>query len=163
MQELITFKSDQLSKANADLIRKEISDKVVNGEIDPIQVAASIKFYEKIFEGDSGKNNGVNHIIRPYVVDELEKDKLRTKYYGFEVAVKESGSRYDFSNCNHPKLEELYAQAEEIKNKIAEIEKFLKGIQPGGSMTIVDEDSGEAIKIYAPVKKSTTSPVFTLK
>ncbi len=163
MEELFLLNGIEPSKKNAEEIRNEISERVISGEICPIKVNASIKFFEKVFEGDSGKNNGLSQIIRPYVVSEIEKDRHKTEYYGFKVGISETGARYNFDNCNHDELNELYEQQKQIKEKIAVIEKFLKGFQPGSHQMIIDEDTGNMSKVFAPVKISTTSPIFTLK
>jgi hypothetical protein len=160
MESLITLNGITPSKATAEQIRQDIFQRVESGELDPIRVNAAIKFYEKIFSGDDKKSNGLSHLVRPFVVDEIEKDKTRTEYYGFKVEIKEAGARYDFSVCNDPEWTDLNLKKIEIDEKIKEREKFLKGFTK--PMPIVTED-GEAVIINPPVKKSTTSPVFTLK
>ena len=72
------------------------------------------------------------------------------------------GVKYDYSNCNHPRLNDIYNQIEALDKERKEIEKFLQSIK--ASMVIADESTeGEMITIYPPVKKSTTTPVFTFK
>jgi hypothetical protein len=163
MEQLITLNGIQPSRKTAEQIRIEIAQKVESGELDPIKVNASIKFFEKVFNGDDKKNNGLSHYIKPYVIDEIQKAPERKDYYGFEVSIKESGARYDFSMCNDSVLDELMEQEKELKAKIEERQNFLKSIKPGGHMIITIEETGENIKVFAPVKKSTTSPTFLLK
>lgn len=163
MKELLLLNDIELSKKSAESIRHEIANSVINGDINPIRPYANMKFLEKVFSGDDKKDNGLSHLIKSYVVDELEKDKLKTEYYGFKVSVSETGARWDFSNCNDSKLEELYEQQKELKEKITARETLLKGIPRGCHIFLMDEDSGEQVKVFAPFKKSSTSPIFTLK
>lgn len=163
MSEVLLLNGLELNKKSVETIRNEISEKVINGDIDPIKVYANMKFLEKVFNGDDKKNNGLSHLIKSYVVDEIEKDKHKTDYYGFKVAISETGARYNFDNCGHKGLEDLYEQQKELNAKIKEIETMLKGIPKGGHLFITDEETGEQMKVYAPVKSSTTSPIFTMK
>jgi hypothetical protein len=163
MNELITLNGISPSKASADEIRKEIAQKVEEGELDPIKINASIKFFEKIFNGDDKKNNGLTHLIKDKVVSEIQKAPERTDYYGFKVKITEAGVKYLFENCGHPKLAELYEKQEELKKEIKEIEDLLKKIPTGKHITIVDEESGDMVKVFAPVRMSTTTPKFLLK
>lgn len=160
MIEILNLNGVEINKQTIERIRKDIFSKVENGEIDPIKINAFIKFYEKVFTGDDKKNNGLSHLIRPYVVDELEKDKTRSDYYGFKVEIKEAGVRYDFSNCGHPELEELYEKQKQLKSEIDEIEKLLKSIPAGKRIPIIVH--GEAIEVHAPARFSTTSPTFRI-
>lgn len=158
--EIIKIDNLPVSKASVEEIRKEIATKVTEGEISAVQVQAAIKFYEKIFNGDDKKDNGLVHTIKPYVVDELEKDPHRKNWFGFNVTIGETGARYYFDNCNDPVYNELTEQLKELTDKIKERETFLKGVKT--AMPIVSLD-GEVVTIYPPAKKSTTSAKFQLK
>jgi hypothetical protein len=159
MQDIIKIEDLQISKALAETIRKELSQRVLDGEISAVQVQAAIKFYEKVFNGDDKKDNGLVHVIKPYVVDEIEKDKHRKDWFGYQVSVGEAGARYSFENCNDPELAELEEQERDLKEKIKDRQNFLKSLK--GGMDIIW--NGEGVTVFPPVKYSTTSAKFTLK
>lgn len=160
MQDIIKIENLQISKALAETIRKELSQRVLDGEISAVQVQAAIKFYEKVFNGDDKKDNGLVHVIKPYVVDEIEKDKHRKDWFGYQVTVGEAGSRYSYENCNDPELEELLEEDKVLKAKIKDRQDFLKSLKTG--LNIITKE-GESVTVYPPAKFSTTSAKFTLK
>lgn len=86
----------------------------------------------------------------------LENIDTSKKYeaYGFNFAPKESGVRFDFSNCNHPKWIELSQKEKDIQEQKKSIEDTLKSLREPLDLFI--EDVGEVVKIYPAVKKSKT-------
>lgn len=160
MEEIVKIDGLQVSKKSAEEIRTELARKVLDGELSAVKVQAAIKFYEKVFNGDDKKDNGLNHLIKSSVVDELQNDAKREEWYGFKVSVGETGVRYNYENCNDPELVELLEQEKEIKEKIKDRQDFLKALKTG--LNIVTKD-GEAITVFPPAKFSSTSAKFTLK
>lgn len=158
--EIVKIDGLEISKSSVEQVRNEISAKVEEGALDSIKVMAAIKFYEKVFSGDDKKNNGLTHRIKSFVVNEVEKDKLRKDYYGFKVEIKEAGVSYIYDNCNDEVLTSLLEEEKELKEKIKNRQEFLKSIK--GHLDIITEN-GEGKTIFPPAKKSTTSPTFTLK
>jgi hypothetical protein len=157
--EIVKIDNLPVSKASVEEVRSEIARKVLDGEISAVKVQAAIKFYEKVFNGDDKKDNGLNHLIKPYVVDELEKDTKRKDWFGFQVTVGEVGARYSYDNCNDPVYAELMEAKKELDEKIKERTDFLKSIK--SSMGVIIE--GEAVTLYPPLKTSSTSAKFQLK
>ena len=138
-------------------IAQRIIDSVSEGEQSAIQVAAKIKFItDSLDEASKG--------IKGLVIEEAEKydrNEAVTVLGGYSVEVKEMGVKYDYSNCNHPRLNEIEQEIAKLSEEKKSIEATLKSLK--ASMTLVDEDSGEVIIVYPPLKKSTTTPVFTFK
>jgi hypothetical protein len=159
MNEIIKLDGLAISKQSVEQVRDEIRQRIEGGELDPVKVMSAVKFYEKVFNGDDKKNNGLNHILRPHVVDELGKDPHRKDYYGFKVEVVETGQTYNYDNCNDSELEELMIQKKELDAKIKARQDFLKSIN--GHLDVIQD--GEAKTIYPPAKFSTTSAKFTLR
>jgi hypothetical protein len=143
----ITLSKDSL----LDLIGSITSD-VTEGIVDPVKMAAKCDFVIKAC-------TEVKTQIKDQVLNALEKDKQRTEYYGYKIEVSETGVTYDFTNCNDGEYQELIEKLEAIKSELKERETFLKSIKD--SLDIIQY--GEAKTIYPPVKKSSTSPKFTLK
>jgi hypothetical protein len=158
--QIIKIDGLSISKQSVEEVRRQIAAKVIDGEVDPVKVMASIKFYEKVFTGDDKKDNGLTHLIKSKVIDSVEKDPTRKQWFGYEVSIRETGTQYDYSKCNDDVLIALLQEEVKLKEKLKNRQDFLKTIK--GHLDIITED-GEAKTIYPPAKKSTTSPVFTLK
>lgn len=73
----------------------------------------------------------------------------------------ETGTQYNYEQCNDQVLVELYAELVELKSKIKEREDFLKNV-PGKGMDILDPDTGAVETLYPPSKKSKSSVTVTL-
>lgn len=142
------------SKASLAGIVTNLTMKVMDGEEDPIKQGANLDFIIKAC-------TNAKDVLKPFIIEELEKDKTRTEYHGYKIEVSEAGVTYDYSNCNDRIYADLIKESEELKERIKAREVFLKSIK--NSETLLDEESGEVIKIYPPVRKSTTTPKFTLK
>jgi len=150
--ELIASKENQLSFVQS------IVNRVVEGEETAINTAARLKFLSDTFKEASEQ-------IKPYVIDEAMKYDSREQIVaigGYDFKITEMGVKYDFSECNHPRLTEIVKAIDKLNEERKEIEAFLKTVKK--SMVIADESTGgEEVTIYPPSKKSTTTPVFTFK
>jgi hypothetical protein len=136
-------------KISNDLIKD-----VINGSADPIRLSALLDFVIKTCT--EAKSN-----IKEHTISQLEKDPSRKDYFGYKIEVTEAGVTYDFSGCNDPELKSLYTRQDLIKESIKDKEAFLKAIK--GHATLVIEETGEVVTVYPPVKRSTTTPKFSLK
>jgi hypothetical protein len=152
MSNIINIDNITPSKASLAGITSNLTLKVMDGEEDPIKKTANLDFIIKACAN-------AKEILKPYVITELEKDKLRTEYHGYKIEVCETGVAYDYANCNDSELDELMEAYEKAKLALKERQDFLKTIK--SSLDVVQD--GEAKTIYPPVRKSTTSPKFTLK
>ena len=150
--ELVASKENQLSFVQS------IVNRVVEGEETAINTAARLKFMSDAFKDASEQ-------LKPYVIDEAMKYDSKESIIaigGYDVKITEMGVKYDFSECNHPRLTEVVKAIDKLNEERKEIEAFLKTVKK--SMLIADESTGgEEITIYPPSKKSTTTPVFTFK
>lgn len=156
--ELTTLEQIELSKESQSVLIESLAKRVEDGEESALNVAAKIKFFT-----DSLKE--VSDRIKPMLIDEVsryDKNDKAVAYGFYQCEIKEMGVKYDYSNCNHPRLNDIYKKIEALETERKEIEKFLQSIK--ASMAIADESTdGEVVTIYPPVKKSTTTPVFTFK
>jgi hypothetical protein len=152
MSDIININDITPSKASLAGITSNLTIKVMDGEEDPIKKTANLDFIIKAC-------TNAKEILKPYVITELEKDKLRTDYHGYKIEICEAGVSYDYSNCNDSELEELTEALEIAKEAVKQRQDFLKTIK--GSLDVVQD--GEAKTIYSPVRKSTTTPKLTLK
>ncbi len=96
-----------------------------------------------------------------YVRDEAAKfGKLFTSQSGAKIELAEVGSKYDFSLCNDPELQESENHLIFYEKEVKDRKEFLKTI-PSAGLDIITKD-GEPIKIYPPSKTSTSSYKVTL-
>lgn len=84
----------------------------------------------------------------------LDADNIYKEAFGFTFTKKEAGAKYDFSNCNHPKWNELANYQSQIKDDMKSIEVTLKTIKE--PITIVDESTGNIVQVNPPIKSSKT-------
>ena len=133
-----------------ELIRQPVLDGDVNS-LDFISQVTALELLCKQIRAD--------HLIKDVVLEEAEKYGEKSFERGnskFQVA--EVGVKYDYSNCNSTKLDELNEQIKYLSAKKKKEETFLRGIDP-------DDDvfSSEGVKLNPPVKTSMTQVKITLK
>ena len=143
-------------KGNQHIIAQSFIDKVNNGEETAISMAAKAKFITDTFKE-------VSEAIKPTVIEEVGKygKDGATALGGYSVTVKEMGVKYDYSNCGHPQYNRLVSEIIELEKTKKQFEEFLKAVK--GHVEVVDEETGEMVTVYPPIKTSTTTPVFTYK
>ena len=99
-------------------------------------------------------------VLQPMAISEAEKQKGNT-LYGAEVNVKDTGVRYNFSECGYLPYNNLISDKKQIETELKGMETLLKSINK--KTTIVDEQSGEILEVKPPVRTSGTSIVLTIK
>lgn len=118
-----------------------------NGQVDPLELLKNQKAIEKVFEK-------IKDDLRKASIDVAEKyGKGKFGLHGANFEVKEMGVKYDYKHCNDKVWEKL---EKDKKDR----ETFLKSLTT--SITIVDEETGEAVTVFPPLKTSTTSVVVSL-
>jgi hypothetical protein len=81
--------------------------------------------------------------------------KTFTTPRGVKFELAETGSSYDFSQCNDPELASLEQQAKEFSEKLKERKEFLKTVPSKGLE--IHSGEGELVTIYPPSKSSKSS------
>ncbi len=120
---------------------------IQNGQVDPLELLKHQKSIEKVFEK-------IKDDLRKASIDVAEKyGKGKFGLHGANFEVKEMGVKYDYKHCNDKVWEKL---EKDKKDR----ETFLKSLTT--VITIVDEETGEAVTVYPPLKTSTTSVVVSL-
>lgn len=166
--DLLKINSDIFSKAVIEQFKTEVFEKVENNEIDPLMVAAAIKVYKSIIDGESGKSNGLSHLIQKKVIDEYDKyNQRKLSYHGFELEKAEAGSTYDYSA--DPIWNSIAEEVDRVKEKLKAREEQLKAlsipdrIKGESNNMVLDPSTGELYEEMPPVKRSTTIVKLTLK
>jgi hypothetical protein len=101
--------------------------------------------------------DAVKDELRGRVLDELNAYTKgeEVTLFGATFEVIEAGTKYDYSGCNDTEYDDLTAAINELTARRKEREKFLRGIK--NATTIVNEETGELVRILPPVKSSTTT------
>jgi hypothetical protein len=128
---------------------------IENGETDAIKVHLFIKSME-----DLVKRVNDDATYKQYLLDAAERNGKKFTAFNAEFQIKEVGSRYDYSQCNDPEIEELEYQINQLTEKLKGRYKFLQTVPPSGMDIRVGD---EMITVYPPSKSSTTSVTVTLK
>lgn len=121
---------------------ERVQQEVIDGLVDPIKFHALINTLVKGLSEALKANTGNIDIVGEH------------KAYGYTLKPKESGVKYDFSNCGHPAWVTLNQQSEAAKKQMKEIETMLKSLTK--PTTMIEDETGEVYTVNPPVKKSTS-------
>jgi len=143
-------------KAQRFEFANDIVNRVIIGEVDSINIHLQLKAMEEIIKTIQG-----NEVYKRILLDESEKYGKSFDKYNAKFSIKETGVKYDYSQCNDSILLELMDKQELLDNEIKERQAFLKTV-PIQGLDIIDFN-GEVLKVFPPSKLSTTSVTVTLK
>lgn len=140
----LPFGKDQVTEFSQLLVSE-----IENKDIDPLQLKVFIKGIETVFAN-----------IKP-ALDEAARDAAEAygakevKLHGATITLVEAGTKYDYSNCNHP----MYFAYQGEEKKYGEMRKALeKTLQSLKGKTIMgDPETGESFEVFPPVKTSTST------
>jgi hypothetical protein len=133
---------------------RQIIDDLNQGEIEPLKFKIFLKGLETVMDN-----------VKP-VLDELareEAEKYGTKSFelmGAMIELREVGTKYDYTNCGYSRLQHVTTEMESWAAQKKEAEKFLQSLK--GSMTVVNELTGEIETVHPPVKSSKSAMAITL-
>jgi hypothetical protein len=143
-----------VSKTELQNIATSLVDEVLDRGI-PFEMAEKIAATEQLIKMMKADKRLIN-----YVREELDKYKGKyTTESGSKIEAAETGSAYDFTNCNDPVLLEMQENLDMAEIQIKARKEFLKTV-PKEGIDIRHED--ELITIYPPSKSSTSSYKITL-
>ena len=130
-------------------MQRDLPDIIDSGEINPLHAAVIIKAME-----DTAKVLRANILVKDAVREELEKYAEKTVKFGtYTFNKREVGTSYDFSGCNDPILTDNQEKADYYTALVKANQEMLKKL-PAEGMDTYNPLTGEAYKIYPPVKKS---------
>ena len=151
MKQIINIKEVEPSKESLPRLAEKIIQSVHDGFERAVELASKLDFIAKVC--GEAKNS-----LKEKTIKEVE-DGFSAK--GYKVEVCEAGVSYDYSRCNDSEYKKLIDRMNALQKRIKDREKFLKSLKPEG-FEYADSETGEVIKLYPPVKKSTTTLRFTL-
>ena len=131
--------------------------KMENGQVDPVKLHLQIKSIEEIV-----KQATSNGRYKSLLLDEAQKHGKKFTAFNAEFQIKEAGPKYDYSQCNDPVITDLLQQQAQLDEKVKARQEFLQTL-PIEGMEVINDETGEAYRIYPPSKSSTTTVSVTLK
>jgi hypothetical protein len=136
-------------KADLELKIKQISNAIIDGNINAIEAELSLKKFEELTKGVRAK-------VKDNFLTALDAYPEKTvKIFGAEIT-KRNTTTYDYTTCNDSVLDELQLEFDLAKSKLDERKEMLKYIQP---MSVVNPSTGEFLQ--PPSKKVSES--FAIK
>ena len=136
------------TKTNIDVVSKEMTEPIINGEVDAIEFSVRLQFaIDTLTE--------CLKIAKPYALKSIDKE---TTMLGAKLEIAESGVKYDYSA--NQQWQEIEAKLEPLLKEKKTIEERIKMATKIGN-SILDEYSGEIIASPVP-KISTTILKITL-
>lgn len=91
-----------------------------------------------------------------------EAEKLKGEImFGYEINVRETGVKYDYSKCNYAPYNNLILQKKQIESEQKTMEALLKAISKPTEIT--DSETGEILTVKPPIRTAGTSIVLTNK
>ena len=145
-----------------DITKAELKGAVLNtvetlkdtgGVLDLADLVTKIDFYIKELKA----NKEFIELTRDEVM-KYGKDILLSS--GTKIELAETGVKYDYSQCNDTKLQQLELQIADLEEKVEMRKKLLKALPICGEE--IHAGDGELYVIYPPSKSSTSSFKTTL-
>lgn len=147
-------KEQQLIQSTSDIIKfdsksfvEQIKKNVLSGNIDPLAAFTVIKRMNKVSE-EILKDNEIKTLAENEADKYLVGSAKKFDFYGANISKRTTYTWYDFSECGHPVLEQLYQIQKEVKESIKLLEDELKLlIKPEGKMTLGIENTDKQIVV----------------
>jgi hypothetical protein len=156
MQEIQIITNDLLTKKSRQELANTIIEQLEGGELNPLKIHVQVKAMEDLI-----KKILDSKVYKDCLLSECDKNGKKFDFFGAEFMQKETGTKYDYSNCGDNTILDLSKQLETLKEQIKKREEFLKMIPIEGVETITSD--GEVVTLYPPSKSSTTSVQVTFK
>jgi hypothetical protein len=132
-----------------------VNDIIENGNALP--AAEALSAMESFVKEVKGNKQYID-----FVRDEIAKHgKAANTASGTKLELAEVGTKYDFTNCEDPKLVDLQSMIEAVNADLENRKDFLKTV-PLSGLLLTDENTGETYKVYPPSKTSTSSYKVTI-
>ena len=150
-----------LSKENAATFHQLAKQRIFEqgGAFEYIETVKFFAALDKQINGDTASKIEADKEFISYLRDEIERNGEKGKYVtarGVKFEVAETGSSYDFSQCNDSELADLEQKAKEAADALKARKEFLKTV-PTSGIEMLDRATGEMVTVYPPSKSSKSS------
>lgn len=143
------------SMAQVDAFSDELIRAVKEGELDPLQLRATIKATEMVLE----RVNKETQAEQLTAAEKYPGEKFEA--FGCTMQKGDVYTSYDYASSGDPVYAKLQEIAKQAQAQLKEREAFLKTLkQP---LTVVDEGTGEVARLTPPLKKSVAGLKVTVK
>ena len=155
---LFSYLDSNLSKETMQIQSNVLIQSIVEGEIDPLQAVAKIRFLSDMLAATL-KDDRVKNVI----LNEIDKNGGKeVTAFGVKFTQKEMGVSYDYTVCGDPEYDRLAAEMEDLKARMKDREKFLMGI-PAEGIPMVDQETGDCYKVIRPLRRASLGYSVTFK
>lgn len=143
------------TKQGIEMFAGQLIHGVKNGNINPLELKAYLKAIQAIAEQVDGAT-------KEEQLTEAETYGSKAFHaFGYEIKIGEVGTKYNYDGCGDTEYERRKSEMLAAKTLVDERIQFLKGLKE--PLVLVDEMTGEVVKVYPPAKTSTTGLIFTAK
>lgn len=149
------YRKTEISRVGIDIESDFLIKAVKEGELDPLQGRAVIKERMDIYE----RFNKETQAEQLRAADIYPGNKFTA--FGVEFTKGDVYTKYEYEVCNDPIYNQRLAILEAATEQLKQREAFLKNVKE--PMTIINEETGEAITIYPPSKKTTPGLKLSIK
>ncbi len=128
-------------EAFAEILNKGLDD----GSINSLELLKYFKAIEKLHEN-------VKPMLDKMALQEASRYPEKTiEAFGVKFTKKGGSPRWDYSNCNDAEYTLLKKFQDEYNKKVKDREQFLQTLTK--QIELIDEESGECVKIYPATKE----------
>ena len=155
---LFSYLDSNLSKENLQIQSNVLIQYIIEGEIDPLQAVAKIRFLS-----DALNTALKDDRVKDAVLAEIDKNGGKeSTAFGVRFTQKETGISHDFSVCGDPEYDRMTEEMERLKAKMREREKYLLGI-PVEGIPMVNQETGECYRLIRPLRRASLGYSVTFK
>lgn len=148
------FLNSPQSMAEIESFAYKFVEEISDGREDALNVFVAAKKWQRTIEA-------ILTQIESHVLDEaLKYGSKRFSYKGVNLEMRELGSRWFYDTCNDPILNRFVSEKAELSEKEKQRQAFLKALT--SATHILDEETGELVRVIPPRKESKTGVVATI-
>lgn len=144
-----------VSQEGVNKFSLQLINSVKNGDVNALELKATFKAMEQIIEI-------VDKATKQNQLSESDKyNEQKFTVFGCEFTKAPVKTEYDYTSSADSVHDRLQVDATTAQEKLKERQAFLRALKE--PMTVVDEFSGEVVKIKPPVKKVTDGLKTSIK
>ena len=136
------------TQAQIDFFSDGLIRSVKEGEVNPLEILVMLRAFDKV------SKRVLAEIDRNYLTEADKYPEKKFEFAGASIEKVEVGTSYDYTVCCDPIYEEREVAMNTAKTLLDERKEFLKALRE--PITLVIEETGEAVTVRPPLKKSTS-------
>ena len=132
-------------------------NEILDGLVNPLEIKVRLSAMKAVIEEIEKSEEYKTAVLSE--AEKYHKEELKDLYNSY-VQIKEVGTKYDYSDCNHPQYNIVSEEIEKLTAKRKSLEKYLQSLTE--EEEYINPKTGEICTIHPPSKTSTTSVVITI-